>query len=350
MLNIFGLSILLKKQDYKMKSKKGVISVQFNWIFILIIGVLILLFFGSFVVKLKNNSDITIANTIITNMQTIMTGAEVSTKTITPIKIPDREIRFSCDFISVGDIEKEITKNKIVFSPESIKGRTLLTWALDWNTPYHVSNFLCLTTPNYKYIFINSGDAQELYNSLPSKITKDIVKPDDISSIKDTGNYLKFVFFNNPKPEDVTLSSSIKSVSDKEVSAINVISGTNEIEFYEKKGAKFKLSGTAGYLGDPMILGAMFSGNLVDYKCNVEKAFNKLSIVSMIYEKRTEYLQDLYVGRSCRSYYDSSIFSDIIIDSKREINTDSIQSIERDIIHLKLNNEHLQSYSCPTMY
>jgi len=330
-----------------MKSKKGVISVQFNWVFILIAGVLILLFFGSFVLNLKENSDTTIADIIITNMQTIMTGAEVSSRTINPIKIPDKEIKFSCDSISVGDIRKDITKNKIVFSPESIKGRILLAWALDWNMPYHVSNFLYLTTPSYKYIFINSGDAQELYNSLSTGITKDIVEPDSISNIKDTGNYFKLIFFDE---EDPNVPPNLDSVSNNKVSAINVISGTNEIEFYEKKGAQFKLVGKANYLGNPMILGAMFSGTLEDYKCNAEKAFNKLGIVSMVYEKRTDYLKDLHAGSSCISYYDSGLFSEIIIDSKREINTDSVQSIKSTIDNLKMKNENLQSYSCPTMY
>jgi len=330
-----------------MESKKGVISVQFNWVFILIAGVLILLFFGSLVLNLKKNSDITIANTIITNIQTIITGAEVSVRTINPITIPDKEIKFSCDKIFVGDINGDITKNKIVFAPEVIKRRTLLTWALDWNMPYHVSNFLYLTTPNYKYIFINSGDAQELYNSLPTGITKDIVGPDHISNIKDTGNYFKLVFFDE---QDPVVPSNLDSVSNNKVSAINVISGTNEIEFYEKKGAQFELVGKANYLGNPMILGAMFSGNLENYECNVEKAFNKLGIVSMVYEKRTKSLSDSYAESSCISYYDSSLFSEIADRSKGSITADSVSYIENIINNIEIKNENLQSYSCPTMY
>ncbi|MBU1204486.1 MAG: hypothetical protein KKE93_01095 [Nanoarchaeota archaeon] len=329
-----------------MESKKGVISVQFNWVFILIAGVLILLFFGSLVLNLKKNSDITIADTIITNMQTIMTGAEVSVRTINPITIPDKEIKFSCDSISIGDIRKDITKNKIVFAPEVIKGRTLLAWALDWNTPYHVTNFLYLTTPNIKYVFIKPLDqeAEELFDLLPDKINK---KKEDLSDIKDTGNYFKLVFFDYSNPQ---VPPHLNSVSNNKVSAINIISGTNEIEFYKKKGAQFEPVGKANYLGNPMILGAMFSGNLEDYECNVEKAFNKLGIVSMVYEKRTDYLRDLYAGSSCISYYDPSLFSEIAEISKEKITVNSIQLIKGLINNIELKNENLQSYSCPTMY
>jgi hypothetical protein len=326
-----------------MKSKKGVIGIQFNWVFILIAGVLILLFFGSLVFKGKEVSDLTIAETVLTNMQTIMTGAEVSVRTINPIKIPDKEIKVDCDSLSVGKISKPITKNTIVFSPESIKGRTLLAWALDWNTPYHVANFLYLTTPNIKYIFVNSNNdyAKELYDLLPNEINKQIIEPDYIEDVKDTGNYLRFVFFNNPKPDDITLSSSVEKLSNTKVSAINI--NQDFIEFYKKTGSGFELVEKVGYLNNPMILGAMFSGNLEDYKCNLEKAFNKLNIVSQVYEKRTNSLRKLYAGTGCISYYDTSPFS---IDYSKA----SIADIKLAIKSIETSNMYLQSSSCPTIY
>jgi len=323
-----------------MKSKKGVISVQFNWVFILIAGVLILLFFGSLVLKGREVSDLAIAETILTNMQTIMTGAEVSVRTINPIKIPDKEIRVSCDSIAVGKVSSPITKNKIVFALEAIKGRTLLAWALDWNAPYHVTNFLYFTTPNIKYIFINSGNAEEIYNMLPGGINKIIIEPDNIINIKDTGNYLRFVFFNQ-NPETVALSPSLGKLPDNKVSAINVNENFNEIEFYKKSGAKFKSAGNAIYLGNPMILGAMFSGNSRDYKCNVEKAFNKLNIVSQVYERRTNALKRLYSGTGCISYYSTPIM---------DYSKASIAEIKSAIESIEISNRYLQSSSCPTIY
>ena len=322
-----------------MESKKGVIGIQFNWVFILIAGVLILLFFGSLVLKGKEASDTSIAETILTNMQTIMTGAEVSVRTINPIKIPDKEIEVSCDFIYVGDIRREITKNKIIFAPEVIKGRLLLAWALDWNAPYHVTNFLYLTTPDIKYVFIEplNDEAEELFNLLPDEINK---KKEDLPNIKDTGNNFKIVFFDDSSPD---VPSDLKSVSDKRVTAINIKSDINKIEFYKKKSDIFKIDGEAEYLGNPMILGAMFSGNSEDYECNVKKAFNKLRIVSMVYEERTNTLRELYSGTGCTSYYSTTPFS---------INypIDSIAEIKSNIHSIETSNQYLQSSSCPTIY
>jgi len=319
-----------------MKSKKGVINVQFNWVFILIAGVLILLFFGSLVLKGKETSDTSIAETILTNMQTIMTGSEVSVRTINPIKIPDKEIEVSCDSISVGQISKPITKNKIIFAPEVIKGRLLLTWALDWNAPYHVTNFLYLTTPDIKYIFIEplNDEAEEIFNMLPDEINK---KKEDISNIKDTGNNFKLVFSDHSIPD---VPSNLKRISDKMVTAINIKSD-NEIEFYKKKGDILKPDGEADYLGNPMILGAMFSGSREDYECNVEKAFNKLRIVSMVYEERTSTLRVLYSGTGCIPYYSAPII---------DYSTNSIAEIREAIGLIETSNQYLQSSSCPTIY
>ncbi len=320
-----------------MKSKKGVISIQFNWIFILIAGVLILLFFGSLVLKGKDASDTSVAGTILTNMQTILTGAEVSVRTINQIKIPDKEIKVSCDSISVGKVPTPITKNKIIFAPDIIKGRTLLTWALDWNVPYHVTNFLYLTTPDIKYIFIEPLDdkANELFNLLPDEINK---KKEEISNIKDTGNNFKLVFFDGLDP---IVPPGLSSVPDKRVSAISVNSGSNEIKFYNKRGNEFKSTGTADYLGDPLVFGAMFSGSREDYECNLEKAFNKLKIVSMVYEERTNTLRGLYSGTGCRSYYSAPII---------DYSTTSIDEVKMVISSIETSNQYLQSSSCPTIY
>jgi len=330
-----------------MKSKKGVISVQFNWVFILIAGVLILLFFGSLVLKMRGASDISIAETIMTNMQTIMTGAEVSVRTINPIEIPNTEIRFSCNSMSVGKLSKTITKNKIVFSPTVIRGRKLLAWALDWNSPYHVTNFLYLTTPNIKYVFVKptGGDANRLYDLLPEEINKIII--DDISGITNTGNYFRFVFFNDV-PE---VPSAFISVPNKDVSAINVDISSNKITFYKKKGNIFDPVDDSTYLGEPMLLGALFSQDIDDYNCNLKKAFNKLNIVTQVYKKRTEALgdMDLYVGSSCNTYYDTGLFSYIITESSKGNNANT-NGIEEKIREIQRYNKNLQKQSCPTLY
>jgi hypothetical protein len=327
-----------------MNTKKGVIEVQFNWIFILIAGVLILLFFGSLVLNLKKQSETTIAVDIITNMQTVMSGAEVSANTVNPIEIPNEEIRISCDSISVGNIREGITKNKIVFSPESIKSSSILTWSLSWNFPYHISNFLYITAPRYKYILIDSEKGKEIYSMLPNGLNKELVDKEDISGLRNTGNKLNFVFFNNPKPDEVVLSDEIGDIRNSDVSAINIDSLNNEIEFYRKSGKRFdSVNKKVPYLGNEMIIGAIFSGDAENYRCNAEKAFYKMSVVKMVYEKRTEKLREIYSGAGCVSYYSTTPF-------EVQYSIENIQGIKMSAEKLQMSNDYLQSLSCPTIY
>jgi len=324
-----------------MSSKKGVIDVQFNWVFILIAGVLILLFFGSVVLKLKSNSETNIANNILTNMQTIMAGAEVSANTVTPMSIPNTEIKVSCDSISAGSITRDITKNKIVFAPELIKGRTMLTWSLSWAFPYHISNFLYITTPDFKYIILDSEKGREIYSMLPTGVNKEIT--DDVSGLRNTGHKLSFVFFNNPSPDEVQLPSFMSSMKDNEAVAINVDSSSNEIGFYKKSGTSFIPVGKVPYLGNEMIIGAMFSGDAENYACNAGKALEKMNIVSMVYEKRTQILREKYSNTNCVSYYALSPFA-------VDYNLNNVVEIKNTKESLETNNNFLQSLSCPTMY
>ncbi len=324
-----------------MSSRKGVIDVQFNWVFILIAGVLILLFFGSVVLKLKDNSETNIANNILTNMQTIMSGAEVSANTVNPISIPDTEIKVSCNSISVGSITSDITKNKIVFAPDLIKGRTMITWSLSWAYPYHISNFLYITTPDFKYVIMDSDKGKEIYSMLPTGINKELI--DDVSSLRKTGHKLSFVFFDNVYPEDISLPDFAGNMKDKEVVAVHVDSLNNEIEFYKKSGIRFEPVRKMPYLGNEMIIGAMFSQDAENYKCNMEKAMEKMNIVSMVYRKRTEILREEYSNTICRSYYPLTPFTvDYNINNIGDIK-DSKESLEK-------YNNYLQSSSCPTIY
>ncbi len=323
-----------------MKTKKGMISAQFNWVFILIAGVLILLFFGSLVLKAKESSEIAIAETMLTNMQTIMTGADVSVKTINSIEIPDEEIKVRCNSLSVGKVSNPITKNKIVFAPEVIDGTTLLAWAFDWNAPYHVTNFLYLTTPNVKYFFVSQdSEAERIFNLLPSKINKKkVATPSEVSS---TGNYIKIVFFNEQGMPP--LPPNLNNLPNSKVSAINVDTGSNNIEFFRKTGTTFISDGSAGYIRDPMILGAIFSGTFEDYECNVKKAFNKLNIVSMVYRERTNTLKLKGLGGgACGTYYG--------FPSPTDYSTATITQINADINSIESNNKYLQRFSCPTIY
>ena len=63
------------------KGKRAAIEVQFNWIFILIIGGIILMFFFGIVKSQKTVSEKKISGTVRRDMRAILTGSGISAGT-----------------------------------------------------------------------------------------------------------------------------------------------------------------------------------------------------------------------------------------------------------------------------
>src|SRR3989338_5974677 len=157
--------------------KRGAIEVQFNWIFILVAGTVILLFFGTIIMKQRAAAEEKLSASLLTDLDSIITGSMVSKNAFNFISIPKKEINFmDCDFYYIGKKNEENAKlkrdikEKIIFAPDLIKGTRLTIWTLPWEIPYRVTNFLYLTSPEVRYIIVYSGSdafAKEIENFLP---------------------------------------------------------------------------------------------------------------------------------------------------------------------------------------
>ena len=158
-----------------MKSKKGQIEVSFNWIFILIAGAVILLFFVSLVNTQREKSDRSIALTIKTELKSILTGAALSESRELDIDLPKIHLKFICEYYECDNFDtsdnpscysqyeigqtgiNQQTPSQILFAPSEISGKKILTWAIPWNVPFYVTNLLYITGTNVKYLFVNDG-------------------------------------------------------------------------------------------------------------------------------------------------------------------------------------------------
>ena len=233
-----------------MNNKKGVIELQFNWIFILIAGAVILIFFGYLVTTIRGTAEEKTSTTVLSNLETILTGAGVSTGTINFIKLPKSEVEISCERFSIGDLRRTI-ESDVIFAPRKIKGRDLMTWTLEWAVPYRVNNFLYLTSPQVRYVLVFDGTfgsnseslMLKINESLPEEINKEIVKTSGAasfplySSIKDLNNYeVRFIFFN--LDPTITIPSELSNMNDKDVTALKIdaslIEGVGVLTFYQK--------------------------------------------------------------------------------------------------------------------
>ena len=281
--------------------KRGIIEVHFNWIFILIAGALILIFFFSLINKQKEVSELKASSTIATNLHSILTGAEVSTQTVNIIDIPKIEINFGCMDYKVGSVKRNL-RSTIIFAPSVIKGGKALTWALDWSLPYRVTNFLYVTDPQLRYIIVTNRQdpGSVLYSKLPDGLNKELINKDDYNKIKNKNNYkVKFIFFGNLNNIPKNIPQALQSMNDKDVTAIFLednanLEGYGTITFLRKNNTKWEEEGETAYIKIESLLGSIFIDNIKTYNCLMRKAFRKLNIVTKIYINRSEELENYY--------------------------------------------------------
>jgi len=381
------------KKQHKKLHKKGAIEVQFNWIFVIVVGAIILTFFVHIVLKQKELSDLKISARIINDMETIVVGAREARGTIMQVELPDTELRFQCDECDckyyVSSMSKSFADN-ILFTPGIIAGVKMFSWTLDWNSPFRITNFLYLTNPRVRFIFVSSDTSSEPSKKLSDKIKKDLpreIKANFVSNEDDNAivyrneNRIRFVFLGWEKSDmDEYIEKLGDGVRDEVVSAIFVENpgspNLGKVTFYNVKDGKFDPDPNAPgglvqyetyYMGYEALLAAIFSEDHEIYNCNMAKAFQRLKYVTKTYRGKIEQLighVTSFPAQFPNCYYLTQQLDDIslkagtiyteymnprggavdstVIDRMREIQTLTEE--------LSQTNNMLQLYSCPEIY
>ncbi|MFH2027592.1 MAG: hypothetical protein ABIJ08_00500, partial [Nanoarchaeota archaeon] len=292
---------------------------------------------------------------ILTDLDAILTGAKVSTGTVHSVDIPKTEISFDCNSYSVGRGRISIG-DKIIFSPDVIKGNKLITWALDWNAPFWINNFLYLTSPEVRYIIVNNPvsnlDDKIKDDWLPDEIIKESVN--SMVYIEDKNNYrVRFILIDQDPSVDIDLTG-LAGMRDEQVTAIKIvpdgISETiGEISFYNKTGSSWRFNEKTPYLSKESMIGAIFASDIDTYNCAMEKAFAKFRIMSSIYENRSRSMYNYYSSGSCSSAHSLAQADLSSISNSQFIKLD-IDTIYNNMVDLEQLNGRAQLYSCVLIY
>ena len=349
-------------------NKKGFVEVQFNWIFILIIGSIILLFFSVVIMKQKSVSEVSTSSLILRNLEGILSGAEVSLGTVNSVSIPKTKIEFECNRYRVGKVSKEFEVMSI-FTPSIIESNKLITWTVDWSLPYRVTNLLYLTSPRVRYIFVGENGciasdtcfAKKVFNSTPDEVRKELIESVDVSGIRDKGDdQVRIILFDSSNFINTNdlIPPHLGSMNKGTLTALNVDGDEDKgtLEFFDVhfEDGEFINKETSYYIREPALLGAIFADDIDIYNCVMEDAFKKLNIVSQIYEKKTQNIAAYYSSQSdttCAASHDDAlaIIQDII--TKSQVFTEAnINDIDSYAIGLENKNKDAQLYSCALIY
>lgn len=331
---------------------KKAFEIQFNWLFVLVAGAAILLFFTFIIVKQKSISDISTKSIVLRSVEAIITGTIASTDTTNIVDIPKSEIEISCGRISLGTISKQY-QSMALFAPGIISGNKLITQTSMFNAPYRALNLLYITSPDVRYILIGeSALAKEINKSLPKDIRKEFYTSTLIPSIRNQNNYkVRFIFFNDVNEK---VLENFKAASDSDVTAIKVIGdGENKgtIEFYQKNELSWEKLKAEPYLTKSLLLGAVYSDTPETYGCNANNTFARLRLITQIYSERATNLKDIE-DEQCRQIYETALddLNDILMASSDFDKEGNIEIIAAAAKSLSAKNKEAQKSSCTLIY
>jgi len=260
---------------------------------------------------------------------------------VNAINVPKTKIEFGCNSYSIGGVSKQFGMN--IFAPSSIVGESLISHTLSWNVPYKVTNLLYLTDPKIRYVFISDDIVKELYGSLPPEINKEHYNNFKDIEINDEREIR--IIFSGQDPDFMSKMEEVKVTAlkidgDKEIGSI---------EFFEVEDNKFVSKGISYYLGKNSLIGAIFSDNFENYECVMEGIFEKLNVVSQVYEEKTSKLRLLYKEEECEQFYDQGSII-LIREASTEFGESSIKLIDFNAKNLDLQNKQAGLFSCPLIY
>jgi len=330
--------------------KRGAIEIQFNWILILVAGAAIIAIFIGFISKQQGISAVSTNILIASSLDAVLHGYE-GTDISDAIEMPKSKVSFNCGSFSVDGISRQIWQLSL-FSPAALETDKLLLLSFGWDMPYRIANFVYLTSPDARYIFIgNSYFARKMFEKMRGKARIDGFT--NVQAIEDENDVAVRIIFFGQSPE---IPESLKSSA---ITSLMVDGDENSgiIEFFDLVDGKFEPRGKSYYFGEASLFGAVFSENIGMYTCNMEKAFNKLKIISRIYNKKVNNIIKQYNSTEqnnvCNIFYQSN--SDKILGSISYLSSLDFQSSNyEDIIkaadEIKKANSGADALSCILVY
>ena len=282
-------------------------SMQFNWIFVVVAGAIILTFFVGFGVQYiglqKTRENVETSQGI----DQIINGLK-GQEQFKSIELPSQfTFGFNCDKFIINKDAKSVQylNGKIVFTQDASNVNTLYAWTKEFKKVYRIDNLIYLADSRRHFYLITDGNedyAHNLYGGMPSTFENlEEINYNDLTignKIKGINN--EFIFFSSPSQD------KIDELKDK--GTIIIIDPLNRIITFDDS-QEFSI------IDDSLIYGAIFSGNSSNYKCSYNSLVKKFNTINSIYQKKAENTQNCCSNGFCDYTNLINGFNGLTIDS-----------------------------------
>lgn len=380
----------------RVRSKTGQMTLSFNWIFVLIAGSMILLFFVGIIVKQKSVSEQKLNFDVVTVMDSILTGSTVSERTINFVDISGLagfELYFDCELddgggyddlfaqygISGSTASSELPM-QVLFAPKTMEGTEMITWSLPYNMPFKVMDLLMVTSTSVKY-YVIGGENTEFRTDLENAtdgFTIEFIS--DVSEISPPGDlyHVRIIDLSgNTLIDNGAVPDSLVNAEPGVVSGILVSQTLASVDYFVQDGDnwnKLTSSGSVPIINtgledkDAALYGALFSSDDESYKCNMMKAFKRYYLLTQLYQEKLDEMISYYgpdgpleaqVYTRCKQWISDNTASnleDVLSNMASTLTTcieqgyDYCTELSQYAVEVHTLNEELGGDNCETLY
>jgi hypothetical protein len=300
--------------------KRG-FAIQFNWVFVLIGGAIILGFFISLITNHTSEEERKTAQEATQELDSLLKvslAAGSSQKTI----FFDKKIVFYCSEISEYSVEDAPNPARYdynaIFSPPELESDELIVQTRLFEAPFRMMPVVYVTNQDVEYVFIGpSLLISSLYTEMPDNSTAALIdlkqNPGALKTYPDN-DFDRVVFVLDARNESFLQKLDYFSELDwNKVFAvvINASEGRAQdfgtIGFYTYNPVQepllgFALNGSLPFMSSELALGAVISNDKTIYGCTLKKILQRLVLLSQLHAERMAY----YASESpsyCRVHY-----------------------------------------------
>jgi hypothetical protein len=350
-------------------NKKGDVSLQFNWIFIVIAGVVILGFFvGITMWQMGSNErqkQVMIINHLDTSLETIEQSVINAKDALHKISIPTSNLEMQCDESSSLRIKGTSYSISLAtnawFSKKEVSGDRLYVWTSSWNAPFQVMPFVYVDDGKTLFVFVNTtanaGSMELLYQNFLYNGSKVFLNVNALSEVKNFyqegyTNY-KFIFFNESiQGFNVNANTKMRSFSAVNIKpyAFENFDTVGIIEFYGQAWP-FSAHEDKSFIKKESVYGAIFSENANTYDCTLKKGIGRLKKIAEIQSFKASNLS--LERHSCRNPNDYYQWPKYYLDQLKiisYINPTNDKQVFEYVSKLDKANNDLAKVSCPVIY
>lgn len=336
-----------------MAYKRASVEVQFNWVFVLVAGALILLFFSTIVIKQKSTAETSRHITILNSLSSIITGTESTAGATNQLNLPETTIEFSCNAISIGEQSRQF-ENLVLFAPSEAESPPLVLHTRKWSIPYRASNIVYLTSPRVRYVLIGPPEETEkLEEMIPSPLTVESypAMPEELPRIEDTA--VRFVFFADISDPGNAPPEQLRRRERSDITALRV-EDPDQVSFFRMNAAGGWQHLHPGqplyYSDDETLLGAAIIDDPSNYDCVTSNMLRKSSTVSTILADRAGELGSSLSRFTCSPAYGQAqtIMEDL--SALQRLDQTTVEELEDARVELEEKNRQLQLQSCALLY